>query len=97
MARGATAEAQVKVVERNGVPHAACPTCSKNYPLEDPERPSDHIPVEMPRTCKRCGGPMDYEKAREYGEQLAQRDHQPALTNIGNRMRAAVAAGAAQA
>lgn len=73
----------MKVKDANGLPYGCCPTCSRMYALVE-----SGAAAELPGKCKRCGGPMDAEKAWAYGEQLAERDHQPALTALGNRMRA---------
>ena len=63
-------EYPVRVDEFNGLLHAYCPTCSKMYPVED----IDGNAVEMPAKCQRCGGPMDWEKAKAFGQRRAEEE-----------------------
>ena len=70
----------LKVKEMNGDNYACCPNCGRMYLLAGRD-------AEVPTKCKRCGAPMDYEKAREFGERLARGEHSPQLTSIGERMR----------
>ena len=75
---------ELRLKEMNNFDHACCPTCSRMYAMVDEKG----VPVEIPSTCRRCGGPMDFEKAKKFGEELAEKEHQPQLTVIGNRTRA---------
>ena len=70
--------------EQNNTQCDMCPHCSKLYPLMDDKGQRN----ELPSKCKRCGSPMDFEKAQEFGEALAEKEHQPGLTILGDRMRA---------
>ena len=86
--------AKLRTVDIGGLEYYCCPTCSKRYPkYERPPQWQDGREVapgelaEIPGTCKRCKGPMDYDKAIAYGERLAEGEHQPNLTAIGSRMR----------
>lgn len=86
--------AKLRTVEIGGLEYYACPTCSKRYAAF--ERPPTWVDgrqtdtgerAEIPGACKRCKGPMDYDKAIAYGEKLAEAEHQPNLRAIGERMR----------
>ena len=68
--------------EANGVRHVCCPNCSKMYAAEEKGQS-----VETPSKCKRCGSPMDPDKARDFAEKQAAATHQPLLTQMGERMR----------
>ena len=74
----------LRVKEQNGVQNACCPNCSKMYRLFD-EKGQEN---ELPTKCKRCGSPMDFEKAKAFSEAQALKEHQPGLTILGDRMRA---------
>jgi len=42
---------------------------------------------DIPGKCRRCGCPMDERKALEFSEEQARKGHNPALSELGNRMR----------
>ena len=73
----------LRVKEQNGVQNACCPNCSKMYRLTD-EKGQEN---ELPTKCKRCGSPMDFEKAQAFSEAQAVKENQPALTQLGDAMR----------
>lgn len=66
---------ELTVIEHNGVDHALCPNCSRYYAVEENVRYEDGArrsdPLEVPSTCRRCGSPMDTEKARAYADKQA--------------------------
>jgi len=74
----------LRMKEQNGILCDACPHCGRLYPKMDEKGQGN----ELPSKCKRCGCPMDSEKALVFGEQQAKKEHIPALTNLGNAMRA---------
>lgn len=45
-----------------------CPTCSRGY-----QKANDRGErVEIPRTCHRCGSPMDIEKGKDFAQRMAE-------------------------
>ena len=62
-------ERDVEMVEAPGGLglYGQCPYCSRMHPTAD-ERGR---PVELPARCVRCSAPMDYERARAFGDQAA--------------------------
>ena len=80
---------ELKLKEANGLNYACCPHCGRMYQAEkEGQEPGSRIPVDIPSKCQRCGAPMDYDKAQGFGDTLAEKEHQPELTRLGNRTRA---------
>ena len=73
----------VVYTERNGQDIAVCPYCSLYYPLKDEK----DIALEIPSVCRRCGGPMDYNKSKVFADQQAAHFSDPRLRELGRRMR----------
>ena len=67
----------------DGRMHTMCPNCSRMY--SDTNEKGEQI--EIPSKCRRCGCPMDERKALEFSEEQARKGHNPALAELGNRMR----------
>ena len=55
-------------VENNLSMVVYCPHCSKPYEVVDAEGER----MDYPPLCKRCGSPMDYEEAHQFGEAQAE-------------------------
>lgn len=70
--------------EQNGVQCAMCPHCSKLYARTDEKGQ----PNELPTKCKRCGSPLDADKAIAFSDAQAAKESQPGLTALGDAMRA---------
>lgn len=69
--------------EQNNIDHACCPTCGRMHPLQDDKDQR----VKAPTDCHRCGGPMDWEKAKAHGDALAKAAHDPRIAQLGVRSR----------
>ena len=63
-----------------GFPVAECPYCSRGYAKYNVE----YEEVEIPTTCRRCGGPMDYDECHKEGGFA---DQQAAIKVGSRRMR----------
>lgn len=74
---------QLQTKEQNNVQCAMCPNCSKLYRLTDERGESN----ELPTRCRRCGAPMDSEKALVFAEEQAVKEHQPSLTQLADTLR----------
>mgnify|MGYP001615162536 CR=1 FL=1 len=57
----------LEVLEQNGVECAACPNCSRMYPLTDEKGET----LDLPGQCKRCGCPMDSKAALAFADEQA--------------------------
>ena len=60
-------DAPYRVEEHNGKPHAFCPYCSQMYGYQDEKGNA----LDIPAVCRRCGGPMDSEKAKVFANDEA--------------------------
>ena len=67
----------------DGRMHTMCPNCSRMY--SDTNEKGEQI--EIPTKCRRCGCPMDSEKALAFSDAEARKGHNPALSELGNRVR----------
>ena len=67
----------------DGRMHTMCPNCSRMYSTTNEKGEQQDIPGK----CRRCGCPMDERKALEFSEEQARKGHNPALSELGNRMR----------
>ena len=71
---------KVRVDEHNGILHAFCPYCSKMYQAEEITGVREingvltveRNPLDIPNTCKRCGCPMDSDKAVAFANAVAE-------------------------
>ena len=70
----------------DGRTYSKCPNCSKLYGWRSDD--GKVVEDDIPNTCKRCGAPMDFEKAKAFADEQAREQHVPILAEIGNRLRA---------
>lgn len=69
----------------NGQLYVKCPNCSKMYGWTMDN--GKLVEQEVPGKCRRCGCPMDEKKALEFSEEQARKHHNPALSDLGNKIR----------
>lgn len=70
----------------DGHTYTKCPNCSKMYGWTV-DRDGKTIEQDIPTKCKRCGCPMDIEKALAFADAEARKAHNPVLSDLGNRVR----------
>ena len=79
-----TTDLDTKLASGTDRVYVKCANCSRMHPTTDEKGEQ----LDIPGKCRRCGCPMDKKKALEFADAEARKGHNPALTALGNAIRA---------
>ena len=78
-----------KLREVNNIPQVVCPHCSRSHPTWDLEK---NRAIKVDGVCDRCNCPLEVgDDATEFMQQMAVEGNDPALRELGMRLRGELA------